>query len=146
MTIEQKRQAIKQYCDSKKYCTCDQKHPCPLFHSNAFSDDYCWEEECPDDGIEYNFKLVSAMPDYKGPKEIEETPSAVNHPSHYNQGGIECWDAMEAAFGKEAVMTFCKLNAFKYVWRADSKNGLEDVNKAINYLNKYKELNADEAV
>ena len=69
---------------------------------------------------------------------------SVNHPSHYNQGGIECWDAMEAAYGKEAVKTFCKLNAFKYVWRADNKNGVEDIDKAINYLNKYKELDSSE--
>ena len=74
-------------------------------------------------------------------REVPVTPKeAVDHPSHYNQGGIECWDAMEAAYGKEAVKAFCKLNAFKYVWRADNKNGMEDINKAINYLNKYKEL------
>lgn len=141
MTIEEKKICIKNYCHAHSLCTVNQDHPCPL---------YGFIEECFDtneeDIIDRNFALVSAMPDYKGQKETEETPSAVNHPSHYNQGGIECWDAMEAAFGKEAVKTFCKLNAFKYVWRADSKNGLEDVNKAINYLNKYKELNADEAV
>lgn len=70
----------------------------------------------------------------------DEQPNMVIHPNHYNQGSIECWDAMESTFGKEAVMTFCKLNAFKYLWRSDSKNGIEDVNKAINYLNHYKEL------
>ena len=72
--------------------------------------------------------------------------SAVNHPSHYNQGGIECIDAMVSAFGKEAVGNFCICNAFKYVWRAKQKNGVEDLDKAIWYLNKVKELNADEAV
>lgn len=92
---------------------------------------------------------------YFGEDSVDETPlrwtpkskseptasSNVDHPSHYNQGGIECWDAMEATYGKEAVKTFCKLNAFKYVWRADSKNGMEDIDKAINYLTKFKELN-----
>ena len=72
--------------------------------------------------------------------------SNVNHPSHYNQGGIECIDAMVSAFGKEAVGNFCICNAFKYVWRAKQKNGEEDLDKAIWYLNKVKELNADEAV
>ena len=67
----------------------------------------------------------------------------VEHPKHYNQGSIECWDAMEAAFGKEAVMTFCHLNAFKYIWRTAEKNGIEDVEKAINYLTKLKELHYD---
>jgi hypothetical protein len=67
---------------------------------------------------------------------------AVIHPSHYNQGGIECIDAMVAAFGKEAVATWCKINAFKYIWREEHKNGLQDIDKAIWYLNKYKELKA----
>lgn len=31
----------------------------------------------------------------------------VNHPNHYTQGDIECIDAMQAAFGKQAVMHFC---------------------------------------
>lgn len=69
-----------------------------------------------------------------------ECDNGVIHPSHYNQGNIECWDAMEAAYGKEAVSTFCLLNAFKYIWRSDHKNGEQDIDKAINYLNKYKEL------
>lgn len=69
---------------------------------------------------------------------------SVNHPSHYNQGGVECIDAMVAAFGKEAVENFCLLNAFKYVWRNRDKNGFEDIDKAIWYLNKVKELNSDD--
>lgn len=71
---------------------------------------------------------------------VPEESETVNHPSHYNQGGIECIDAMLAAFGTEAVENFCLVNAFKYVWRTKDKNGLEDVEKAIWYLNKYKEL------
>ena len=68
----------------------------------------------------------------------------VNHPSHYTQGGIECIQAMEAAFGKEAVATFCHLNAFKYLWRSEHKNGLQDIDKAVWYLNKFKELKSNE--
>lgn len=64
----------------------------------------------------------------------------VNHPSHYTQGGIECIDAMKSAFGGEAVENFCLCNAFKYVWRNRDKNGVEDIDKAIWYLNKLKEL------
>lgn len=66
--------------------------------------------------------------------------SSVNHPSHYNQGGIECIDAMVAAFGKDAVANFCICNTLKYLWRGDYKNGLEDIEKAEWYLNKYREL------
>lgn len=64
----------------------------------------------------------------------------VNHPSHYNHGNIECIDAMESAFGRTAVEDFCIINAFKYLWRSRDKGGIKDINKAIWYLNKYKEL------
>lgn len=64
----------------------------------------------------------------------------VNHPSHYANGDIECIDAMEAAYGTEAVMHFCQCNAFKYQWRFDKKNGNEDLKKCQWYQNKYMQL------
>jgi hypothetical protein len=71
---------------------------------------------------------------------IPQESSAVNHPSHYNNGKYECLDVMIDVFGKEAVQTFCLLNAFKYVWRSKQKNGMEDIQKANFYLTKYEEL------
>lgn len=69
----------------------------------------------------------------------------VNHPQHYNSGGIECIDAMEAAFGKEEVASFCKLNAFKYIWRSNHKGKCaEDMQKAEWYIRKYNELLSNE--
>jgi hypothetical protein len=68
----------------------------------------------------------------------------VTHPSHYTQGSIQCIEAMESAFGKESVATWCKLNAFKYIWRAEHKNGMEDIHKAAWYIAKYEELNSNE--
>lgn len=68
----------------------------------------------------------------------------VNHPSHYMsfyKDGIECIDAMKAAFGEVAVAHFCACNAFKYLWRHSSKGQMEDIDKALWYLNKYKEIN-----
>ena len=64
----------------------------------------------------------------------------VDHPMHYNQGNVECIDAMQSAFGTPAVMNFCICNAFKYLWRSKNKGGMEDINKAMWYLNKYLEL------
>lgn len=64
----------------------------------------------------------------------------VNHPSHYTSGSIECIDAMIETQGTEAVKQYCKCNAFKYLWRHAFKNGEEDIDKAIWYLNKYVEL------
>lgn len=59
----------------------------------------------------------------------------VNHPSHYNNGKYECIEVMKEVFGENAVKDFCRLNAFKYLWRANNKNGDEDIQKAIWYLN-----------
>ena len=63
-------------------------------------------------------------------------PDPVNRPAHYTSGSIECIDAMQAAFGAEVVKDFCLCNAFKYLWRHRSKNGVEDLKKARWYLNR----------
>lgn len=64
----------------------------------------------------------------------EQNHDAVNHPSHYTAGGIECIEALKAATtrltGIEAV---CTANAIKYLWRWKDKNGAEDIRKAIWY-------------
>ena len=64
----------------------------------------------------------------------------VNHPNHYNQGQFECIAVMESIYGIEATMNFCLLCAFKYTWRTNDKDGIQDIDKAIWYLRKYKEL------
>jgi hypothetical protein len=62
-------------------------------------------------------------------------PDTVNHPTHYTTGcGFECIEMMEMVFGKEAVIDFCAVNAFKYIWRHKQKNGTEDIAKAEWYL------------
>jgi hypothetical protein len=64
---------------------------------------------------------------------------SVDHPAHY-QGKNECIDVMVAMFGKEAVKHFCMCNAYKYRYRADKKNGEEDIAKAEWYETKLIEL------
>lgn len=53
----------------------------------------------------------------------------VKKPKHYNihPSGVECIEITEH-------MNFCLGNAMKYIWRADEKNGVEDLKKAIWYL------------
>lgn len=68
----------------------------------------------------------------------------VNHPDHYNTDSYECIDVMEEVFGKEAVKNFCKLNAFKYLWRADEKDGMDDIRKAKWYLERVQSMEAEE--
>lgn len=54
----------------------------------------------------------------------------VNHPQHYTHAsGVECIDVVEH-------MSFCLGNAIKYIWRYDRKNGVEDLRKAVWYINR----------
>lgn len=106
-------------------------HNCPLNETNET--DGCMEiltRESSDlilqqrEKIEILEKLTSAS--------TSTEPTAQNnveHPNHY-QGKHECIDVMRALFGDNAVMMFCKCNAFKYRFRADKKNGAEDIAKA----------------
>ncbi len=64
----------------------------------------------------------------------------VNHPTHYATGQYECIDAMIETQSIEATKSFCVCNAFKYLWRHNGKNGLEDIKKSKWYLDKYIEL------
>ena len=68
----------------------------------------------------------------------------INHPAHYETGGIECIDAMVASQGCECVQDYCLCNAFKYIWRCQHKGSrVEDIEKAIWYLNKWLSLGAE---
>ena len=87
---------------------------------------------------EYNTRLDLWEP--KPEQKSETENDVVNHPSHYTQGGIECIDAMKSAFGADELAVYCKIAAFKYIWRCELKNGSEDVKKAIWYLQKFLEL------
>lgn len=59
---------------------------------------------------------------------------AIN-PDHYkSETSLECIEAMEIIFGRDAVIDFCRCNAWKYIWRWKHKNGKEDLEKAGWYL------------
>lgn len=76
----------------------------------------------------------------------DEEYDAVTRPEHYTHGRYECIEVMLDNFGKEAVEHFCLLNAFKYVWRSHYKNGIQDIKKAMWYLDKYLELEGEKDV
>ena len=60
----------------------------------------------------------------------------VNKPPHYNQGGIECIDAIESSMSKEAFAGHCKACVLKYLWRYKDKGGVESLEKAQWYLSR----------
>jgi hypothetical protein len=69
----------------------------------------------------------------------------VNKPPHYNQNGIECITAIEAATGKN-FKYYLQGNVLKYLWRFDYKGDpVNDLRKAEWYLNRLiKEVTIDE--
>ena len=75
-------------------------------------------------------------------KHYEDTgfpqPDPVNHPSHYcsHPSGIECIQITEH-------MSFLMGNAMKYLWRADLKNGIQDLEKAAWYIQRELEKRRD---
>ena len=76
---------------------------------------------CYEDGVSINSKAYDP----------------VQHPIHYNQGGIECIDAIKAAtVGKNGIEAVCVANVIKYLFRYEAKNGIEDVRKARWYIDR----------
>lgn len=67
---------------------------------------------------------------------VDKTNDAVQHPSHYTQGKVECIEALESATaGLSGIEAVCTANAIKYLWRYKHKNGVQDVKKAQWYIN-----------
>lgn len=62
----------------------------------------------------------------------------VNHPAHYNAGGVECIDAIEAAVccQTDPADAFLTGQIIKYIWRWPLKGGAEDLRKARFYLDR----------
>lgn len=120
MTIEEKRERLSRFCDDYAHC-----RSCIL--NGLF--EYCDFYDLSEDDIEKAYKLVF--------------PEEINHPDRYAGGKFECIDVMIDVFGADAVKHFCILNAFKYLWRAEKKNGVEDIKKAVFYLNKFIELRGE---
>lgn len=86
-------------------------------------------------------KVIDEMNAHHSPADLDDDPVNPAHYMSYYKDGIDCITAMKHAFGEEAVQHFCITNAFKYIWRHMSKNGMQDIEKAVWYLNKYLELN-----
>ena len=134
MNLYEKIEKICEWCDNCTDCV-----ECPLFDETCYGrNGYMKRPEI----VDHQYSLLFG----EGTDEEHESVSAeehesdsVNHPSHY-QGKNECIDVMVAMFGVEAVKHFCMCNAYKYRFRADKKNGEEDIEKAEWYETKLIEL------
>jgi hypothetical protein len=77
---------------------------------------------------------------YKG-KPLEDLKKArvdtVNKPAHYNNGKVECIEAIDASMTELEFRGYLKGNVLKYVWRYLYKGKpLEDLKKARWYLDR----------
>lgn len=61
---------------------------------------------------------------------------AIN-PQHYKAGKVECIEALESAtIHKQGLEAVCVANVIKYLWRYESKGGIQDCKKAQWYLDR----------
>lgn len=136
-------------CDPRKNIICDKAREC-WEKPGCFG---CWFTEYEEfvatsitvgafDGITKYDGVDHALDELKQVAEKDN----VNHPAHYETGKFECIDVMLETQGKEKVKAFCICNAFKYLYRHGRKNGREDIEKAVWYLNKYLELEETDKV
>lgn len=113
MTIEDKRIRLNDYCNDIPKCD-----DCPIGF-DVPEHAACHDAFQDDEFIEKTYAKIF-------PEDISDS---VNHPAHYS-GKHECIEVMRVMFGDEAVKAFCRCNSFKYRFRADRKNGDEDIKKA----------------
>lgn len=123
MTIEEKREAVHEYCTSLRCSEClltgeeygwkksCEDNPCPDIR------------QCPEEDLDKALAIIGYVGEHNDP---------VNHPSHYTDGKIEVID-----FITDKKLGFCLGNAVKYIARAGKKDPsktIEDLEKAIWYI------------
>ncbi len=82
-----------------------------------------------------NFELVKDVPEQK-----ELVTEDISKPKRYNKTGkLECWDVI-----LDQKMDFLEGSVLKYLWRYKEKNGIQDLKKAIVYLEKMIEREENE--
>lgn len=72
-----------------------------------------------------------------------------NNPNHYKIDGVDSMEhiikltagAVDADYNEIARIVYI-FNAFKYIFRHRKKNGAEDLDKAIDYINRLKDITA----
>ena len=140
MTIDEMQNKLTEYCYGFIHCEngCRLRKPGGFCRWNELSEEST--EDC------YHFLITEGLigkpeqPEINFVKverndEVEPTNDAVQHPSHYTQGSIECIDAIRASMTADGFCDYCKGNIIKYIWRWRDKGGVEDLRKASVYLN-----------
>ena len=80
---------------------------------------------------------------YSKPNEIDMKDDVINHPNHYTAYSREVIDTMQGDMTPEEFTGYLKGNIIKYISRYQGKNGVEDLNKAIWYVTKLRDVVKD---
>lgn len=145
MTIREMREEISAYCDGFKHCS----DGCRLRKTNGGCR---WDYTRANDNTEdcYWFLIAEGLigkpeqPEINFVKverndEVEQKNDAVNHPSHYTYGGIECIDAIHAVVNEipNGICAWLTGQVIKYIWRWMHKDKpVEDLKKCRFYLDR----------
>lgn len=128
MTKDEKIERLTDFCFGRTCSGNSRRRECPQ-KGNRFCNEYSLTSASED--------VINAWYDLFFGENQEQQPDAVNHPSHYCDGGIETIDYIRAKMSREEFIGYCKGNALKYISRAGKKadNGIkQDLSKAITYL------------
>ena len=102
------------------------------------------EEDVPNDHPVYSDKFVHDVYTLKSEINDKNTPdnslgksyaelinTMVDHPPHYNNGSVECIEAIEAMLTPDEFIGYLRGNSLKYRWRFRYKSKpIEDLRKA----------------
>jgi hypothetical protein len=99
-----------------------------LLTEEPIKERHCFSDE--------SFNAIYSMPNNFTPPLVFDW----NKPERYTKGKIECIEAIKSAVtGKRPEEAIMVGNIIKYLWRYESKGGLEDIEKAEVYLKFLKE-------
>lgn len=95
----------------------------------------------PDRSGQAQSDLATQMP---APEPVETAADPVHHPGHYAwRGGPECIEiARELCQGSDGIAAYLIGCAVKYVYRYPRKNGLQDLDKAIECFTMLRDIEA----
>lgn len=67
-------------------------------------------------------------------KKEEKAADVIHHPAHYTWRGRECVEHLRDWLGHDGYLSYLEGNVQKYLYRWQKKNGIEDLDKAIEYI------------
>lgn len=131
--------ALKNYCENQEDCSA-----CIFGYRNSgclcMVNDKIPRDYEPNENYLLSMGILDEGKD-ECKKEEPKADGGVDHPSHYqSKDRLECIEEMRIMFSDDAVKDFCRLNAYKYYYRAGNKAGEsaeKDRKKAFWYMQYY---------